>query len=1119
MDKKVLFVLFVGTITFGFTQEIGARYLIITHDSYYEALKPLAEWKTQKGFKAKIVRLSDIGSDSIQIRNYVVNAYNTWQIKPEYLLLVGNNDQIPFPQYTFQYLLSYSDNYYTNITGDFRNDILPGRFWVFDTIQAKTVVAKILGYEKMPYLADSLWIKKGVTIVQDVGHTDTSCVPVYREDASYAHSLMRNAGYCWIDSFAESRGDSSEDVINAINDGRSYILYRGDGVYSWWGPFYYIDTSAMFNGFKMPIALSGTCATVEGIGYEWLNAGTPDEPKGTVGFYGTTTVLLDSAYLYRSPLCRGTLHNIFTDSLSTLGKAAEAGRLNYYQTFGNTLEYDSWTCLGDPEMNVWTTMPRRIQVYYPCVWMDDSINIRILQNSTPIESALVCVKANHDTLLYHYQRTDGSGNVWFYDNLQSPDSGLVTVTGRNILPAQVWILGVYSGGPDLLYMTSMVLDTLGGNGNYQANNGEDIELAVWVLNRGDSIAHSVTGFIEKAETDDFYQLADTVKFFGDIAGCDSAFTSPDGYNVIIDPDCPDSHTIKLKLILRDINDSSWVSYFSFLVYSPRPYLIYQSCLVSDTAGGNGDHQVNPAEDIELPVWIRNIGDSMAENVAGILQKAATDFYYTITDTIKNFGQVLPLDSAWTGMDGYNIVIDSNCPDQHQIDLKFKIVDSLDSLWTYDFSLINHASRIVFQKYCLNDTLKYIKPGDTASLTVTIKNTGSAETRDLTGTLISADTLVSVLAGFAVFPDMLPDSTTSNQSTPFIIAASNAAPPNYATNLQLIISSGRYIDTLTFEIYIGKRDFLVWDPDPNHSSGFIIYQKLNALDFTGDYKQAYPYEYLNLYKALFACVGMLGNKYVFKDTSTVAMEMEHYLETGGKIYLEGGDVWFYDPMNGGYNFCPSFCITPDRNHWGMSPYQVIGIDTAFSSGMYFQYTGENISVDVIKPANNGRLLFKKANNNYNVGVVANHRTVGISFELSGLVDSIPPSTKLTLVDSIMNYFGIDPSVTINEEYNAESMALTKFGLHIRPNPAKTKLFIEYSFDNAVAANTMPAELKIYDVCGRLVKAYSHLSPNHSPNGHIEWEGEDVNGRKIPAGVYFVQLLADDKTAIKKIILLR
>jgi hypothetical protein len=63
-----------------FSQETGARYLIITPDAYRAALQPLALWKTQKGMKAKIVTLSETGTDSTQIRSYIVNAYNTWSI-------------------------------------------------------------------------------------------------------------------------------------------------------------------------------------------------------------------------------------------------------------------------------------------------------------------------------------------------------------------------------------------------------------------------------------------------------------------------------------------------------------------------------------------------------------------------------------------------------------------------------------------------------------------------------------------------------------------------------------------------------------------------------------------------------------------------------------------------------------------------------------------------------------------------------------------------------------------------------------------------------------------------------------------------------------------------------
>jgi len=70
-------------------QEIGARYLIITHNNFYDAVTPLAWWKHKKGMRTKVVRLSEIGYNAASIRSYITTAYNTWQIPPEFILLVG----------------------------------------------------------------------------------------------------------------------------------------------------------------------------------------------------------------------------------------------------------------------------------------------------------------------------------------------------------------------------------------------------------------------------------------------------------------------------------------------------------------------------------------------------------------------------------------------------------------------------------------------------------------------------------------------------------------------------------------------------------------------------------------------------------------------------------------------------------------------------------------------------------------------------------------------------------------------------------------------------------------------------------------------------------------------
>ena len=344
------------------SQETGARYLIITHNDYYDALQPLAQWKTQKGMKAKVVTLSETGTDSAQIRNYIINAYNTWSIQPEYLLFVGNKYQIPFPRFYHPYsIVSFSDNYYANVSGDFHNELYHGRLWVSDTVEVQTVVAKILGYEKNPHMADSLWFRKGVTIVNEYEQGQPPSDSLYWEDARHAIQCMLNADYVHIDSFSFNLGHDSTDVINALNDGRTYILYRGIGFVDWLWPFQGIRPAQMTNGFKMPVVLSATCATVEGIGHEWLTAGTPSQPKGVVGFFGTTTSLFAAAEM-RSALCRGTTASIFGDSSSNLGKAAEAGRLQYYAQFQDLIDYHSWTCLGDPDMAVWTHTPKELTV-------------------------------------------------------------------------------------------------------------------------------------------------------------------------------------------------------------------------------------------------------------------------------------------------------------------------------------------------------------------------------------------------------------------------------------------------------------------------------------------------------------------------------------------------------------------------------------------------------------------------------------------------------------------------------------------------------------------------------------------------------------------------------------
>ncbi len=999
MKRTFLLLIILLTITYG--QETGARYLIITHDDYYNALAPIAEWKTRKGYKTMTVPLSETGSSPLQIRNYVINAYNTWDIQPEFLLLVGNSDQIPMPpiisEWQGQSLQVATDNYYTDVAGDFHNEIIPGRFWVSDTVQAKTVVAKVLGYDRNPYLDDSLWFRKGVTIVNEYEEGQPSSESLYWADAHYAIDLMTNAGFVHIDSFAYSLGNSSADVINAMNSGRSYFLYRGIGYFSWAYPFQDIYSELMANGYKLPIVISATCATLQGIGQSWLAVGTPEQPAGVVGFLSTTTALYEAAEL-RSVLARGTYESIFCDSFTTLGKATEAGRIMFYDTFDITLEYLNWTCLGDPEMSLWTGTPKLLSVIHNSSLQTRvcTVSVNVQYHSVPMESALVCLSTKRDSTVYQYGRTNSLGNIQFIDEFHIPaDSAFVTVTGRNLKPYCGAIRVSYPSGAYVLLKSFSVVDTAGGNGNLIPNPGEDLEIPVVIFNWGDSTAYDVSAVLRKIDMDPYFTLIDTVKVFGDIAPLDSAFTT-DAYNIQLTPDCPDTHTISLQLITKDINDSTWISNFSFK---------------------------------------------------------------------------------------------------------------------------SHGPNIAIQDYYFPGLLQYSPAGDTSDLFMTLENFGSYQADNVTAEIFSNDTFLILIDATASFGTILPDSVKTSQ---FTIASQSGTPPGHAVNISVVVNSGVYIDTLDLVIYIGQKDYLIWDSDLNHSSGPVIKSKLDLLDFNGDYATALPYGMLSIYKAIFVCCGVNPNTYIIYDTSQAGSEIETYLTAqDGKAYMEGGDVWYTDPyFFHGYNFCSLFDIDAISSTIGSFP-RVKGMDNTFTEEMYFRYQGDALLLDAIDTTNGSIEIFEKNMNPYqNCGVAANNKTIGLSFEFGGLVDSLPPGTKTILMDSIMKYFGILPT-GLAENTTAQNTLMPIFTIF--PNPCRGAAIIKYQIPNTstgvASSEEKVASIKIYDVSGRTVKSFSLSTAYSLLPATLSWTGIDDLGRKVNQGIYFVRLEAPELNNTIKVIYLK
>ncbi len=1020
MRNLLIGIIFLYGLSLG--QDPGAKYLVITHDNYYDAVLPLAQWKYKKGIRTKVVKLSAIGSTSTAIRNYIVNAYNNWQIRPEYVLLVGAPNYLPWSLSSYP----YGDNNYTNMDGDIYNEILSGRLTVHNTTEAQTVVAKMLAYERTPLVTDTLWFRKACLIARDFPDSDSM---LYRQDVAYAASYLVGSGYVRVDSLFSSHGDNATSVMNATNQGRGFVMYRGTATNNWYTPFA-VNPDNLANGSKLPIVISATCGTL-GTGStpataeRWFLTGSPTLLRGASGYFATTTSGSHIAYL-RSTVARGFFDGIFAYRYRKFGQACESGRLRVYNTYGSYNEYCGFTTVGDPEMNIWTSNPKPIVVVHDTLLIAgvyDTMTVWVSYLGAPVESAYVCVM--YDTVVYETAYTDINGYAAF--DFAIPDTGLadVTVTGKNLYPYEGQVRFV-DDTVRLVYDHYAFTDSLGDNDGI-VDPGEAILLWVSINNKSTVIADGVTACLQTSDT--LVYLSDSISLYGSLPGGSiSAGLNPFVFNV---SSHTTAHAMDFSVVMKDANGETWTGGFSIATTGveegvgtgpdPYGYYIYDD---ADTASGNAPvyswFEIAPPaggpgsiiseitdEDADtvtqqLPFTFNFYGisyDSIGISSNGFVELGAATYPLDENDPVPFPGRARGFSAPfWDDLNpGY--------PDNGHGDI-YQYYDSANHTWIleyYQVALGYGANPWETFQVILRDPAYYPTP------------TGDGEflyfynaVADLTGNTVGIE------------------DETETRGLQYVY--NNSYDINAA-----VLQDGRALLVTTKPPVVGGHE--PWLHLVGHTTG-------DSLGGDGD--------------------GLLEPGETVEVALTVA--------NGGDTLAEG--------VAGVIRIATSSVSLVDSAA-GFGDIAIGGAADNMSDP--FVITIMANPVDTV------------------VGFVVHFVSNGGAHQADG-------------------YF----TLFIHGEYGIDELGMRGAGkpmLAVSPNPSFGRTVIKYQIPNVkLQMNTKDQiALKIFDASGRLVKAFNHLTVE--PFNQITWSGTDQNGRQVPAGVYFIQLVVDKTKSVSKVVLLK
>ena len=699
----------------------GCEYLIVipNNESFRQYANQLAEYRIKQGILTEVKSLSDMGcANTNQMKAYFHNAYNSWEIPPVAVLLLGDhnsNMSVGIPaEYTFHsqnYGNCITDNGYADVTGDNLPEMAFSRLVAANANEAQMMVSKQIEYEftnpnmnastyDEPITALGWQTERWFQICSEVvggywrnqGKHPVRINAIYEGYPGNVWSSNQNT-YMVVNYFGPNglgylpaspselggwTGGVASQVVQAINNGCMLLQHRDHGYYQGWGEpdFSNSHVTQMNNVGKMTFVNTINCQTgtfdhnPECLVEAFMRRTSGGQNAGAVGCIGPTQTsysFVNDAYAW------GMYDQYDPDFMPTYGPYANyegnwrpafgnvAGKYflaqsNWpYNTQNKAITYKMFTAHCDAFLTLFTQVPTAMSVSHPTQITPVTTSINV---SAPQGAVIALTRDNN--ILAVATATGNTQSISF--QAQPSNTEIAIVATKQDRLRYVGTIHVIS--EPVLTMTEVIPHD--ASGNQQLEYGEQSSFDMVIKNVGNVASSTATATLTTRTLADVTINQNTATI--PALNPDQAVNLNEVFDITVSDSVANGAILEFNLTMASGN-RTWTSHFTFNANAPL-LNISDVMVIKDGIAykGNDNGRLDPGEAAKVTFTYVNNGDAAANDVTATITSNEQQ-YITIDNPVLTTATI---DAGETVEVTYNISVAATMPRGEQAQFTLRV---------------------------------------------------------------------------------------------------------------------------------------------------------------------------------------------------------------------------------------------------------------------------------------------------------------------------------------------------------------------------------------------------------------------------------------------------------------